>query len=163
MTLFITTLLILAAAAAGTALLAFLPPTAGNGRAANLLGSCGAAAGCVAGLCALAFSPWSEAVAISLPWGLPVGSCTLGLDPLSRIFLLPVFGLGFVCAISGGIALRHEQSQEHNLAAHWFFYLLLLLGLALVMAARDAVLFMLSWELMSLAPFFLIDFNDGDR
>ena len=34
---------------------------------------------------------------------------------------------------------------------------------ALVMAARDAVLFMLSWELMSLAPFFLIDFNDGDR
>ena len=91
MTLFITTLLILAAAAAGTAMLAFLPPTAGNGRAANLLGSCGAAAGCVAGLCALAFSPWSEAVAISLPWGLPVGSCTLGLDPLSRIFLLPVF------------------------------------------------------------------------
>ena len=38
MTLFIITLLILAAAAAGTALMAFLPPTAGNGRAANLLG-----------------------------------------------------------------------------------------------------------------------------
>ncbi|OXS29127.1 MAG: NADH dehydrogenase [Desulfovibrio sp. MES5] len=163
MTLFIITLLILAATAAGTALLAFLPPTAGTGRAANLLGSCGAAAGCVAGLCALAFSPWAEAVSLSLPWGLPIGACTLGLDPLSRIFLLPVFGLGLVCAISGGIALRHEQPQEHNLAAHWFFYLLLLLGLALVMAARDAVLFMLSWELMSLAPFFLIDFNDGDR
>lgn len=163
MTLFIITLLILAAAAAGTALLAFLPPTAGAGRAANLLGSCGAAAGCVAGLCALAFSPWAEAVSLSLPWGLPIGACTLGLDPLSRVFLLPVFGLGLVCAISGGIALRHERPQEHNLAAHWFFYLLLLLGLALVMAARDAVLFMLSWELMSLAPFFLIDFNDGDR
>ena len=32
----------------------------------------------------------------------------------------------------------------------------------LIMTARDAVLFMLAWEIMSLAPFFLIDFNDGD-
>ncbi|MFT4301726.1 MAG: proton-conducting transporter membrane subunit [Desulfovibrio sp.] len=163
MTLFIITLLILTATSAATALLALLPPTAGNGRAANLLGSSGATAGCLAGLCALAFSPWSEAVSLSLPWGLPIGAFTLGLDPLSRIFLLPVFGLGLVCSISGGMALRHERPQEHNLAAHWFFYLLLLLGLTLVMAARDAVFFMLSWELMSLAPFFLIDFYDGDR
>lgn len=34
--------------------------------------------------------------------------------------------------------------------------------MALVMSARDAVLFLLAWEIMSLAPFFLIDFNDGD-
>ncbi|MDD4701311.1 MAG: proton-conducting transporter membrane subunit [Desulfovibrio sp.] len=163
MTLFIITLLILAAVAAATALLALLPSTVNGGKVANLLGSCGAAAGCVAGLCALALSPWGEAVSLRLPWGLPVGACVLGLDPLSRIFLLPVFGLGFVCAVSGGMALRHEHPQEHNLAAHWFFYLLLILGLALVMAARDAVLFMLAWEFMSLAPFFLIDFNDGDR
>lgn len=163
MTLFIITLLVLAAAAAAMALFALLPSPVGSGRAANLLGSCGAAAGCLAGLCALAFAPWGEAVSLRLPWGLPVGACILGLDSLSRIFLLPVFGLGFVCAVSGGLALRRTRPQEHNLAAHWFFYILLILGLALVMAARDAVLFMLAWELMSLAPFFLIEFNDSDR
>ena len=35
--------------------------------------------------------------------------------------------------------------------------------MAVVMMARDAVLFLLAWEVMSLSPFFLIDFNDSDR
>jgi hydrogenase-4 component B len=39
---------------------------------------------------------------------------------------------------------------------------LLILALALMLAARDAVLFLLAWELMSLSPFFLIDLYDHD-
>ncbi|MBO4301060.1 MAG: hypothetical protein J5861_05605, partial [Desulfovibrio sp.] len=162
MTLFIWTLSLLAAAALFCALLAVCPPSRTTALVANILGAVGASIGCLTGLVALAVGPWTEAVTLYLPWGLPVGSCTLGLDTTSRLFLLPVFGLGFVCAISGGLSLRHEPPEMHNLGAHWLFYLLLLLGLALVMAARDAVFFMLAWEIMSLAPFFLIDFNDGD-
>lgn len=159
---FVTALLILAAAALATALTAVLRPTAAHARAANALGACGAALGCLVGLWAVATGPWSAVSVLHLPWGLPAGSFVLGLDPLSRLFLLPIFGLGLVCALSGGLALRHTRPREHNLGAHWFFYLLLLLGMAVVMSARDAVLFLLAWELMSLAPFFLIDFNDGD-
>ena len=166
MELFLTALLILSAAALATALLAtlasFRPPSAANCRAANCLGSCCAALGCLTGLCAVAAGPWDTTMVLELPWGLPIGTLVLGLDPLSRIFLLPVFGLGMVCALSGGLSLRHTSPREHNLGAHWFFYLLLLLGMAVVMSARDAVLFLLAWEIMSLAPFFLIDFNDGD-
>lgn len=168
MELFLTALLILAGTALATGLLAIAaalrPFGAAWGRAVNRFGSLGAALGCLIGLCALAVGPREavDSLSTALPWGLPVGACVLGLDSLSRLFLLPVFGLGLVCALSGGLSLRQVSPRMHNLGAHWFFYLLLLLGMALVMSARDAVLFLLAWEIMSLAPFFLIDFNDGD-
>ncbi len=162
MLLFITAIGILAASAALCALLAVRPPSKATGRAASLVGVAGAFAGCLAGLCAVATGPWAGYESLRLPLALPIGSCALGMDALSRLFLLPVFGLGLVCAAAGGIALRHEEPERHNLGAHWFFFHMLLIGLALVMTARDAVLFMLAWEIMSLAPFFLIDFNDGD-
>lgn len=162
MSLFLTAICILTATAALCALLAVRPPSKTTGRAVNAIGVIGAFAGCFVGLCALASGPWTGQESLRLPLALPVGSCALGMDALSRLFLLPVFGLGFVCAAAGGNALRHEDPERHNFAAHWFFFLMLLAGLALVMIARDAVLFMLAWEIMSLAPFFLIDFNDGD-
>ena len=162
MFLFITAIGILAATAALCALLAVRPPSKATGRAASMVGVLGAFAGCLTGLCAVASGPWAGYESLRLPLALPVGACALGMDALSRLFLLPVFGLGLVCAATGGIALRHEEPERHNLGAHWFFFHMLLIGLALVMTARDAVLFMLAWEIMSLAPFFLIDFNDGD-
>lgn len=121
MELFLTAILILAAAALVTALLAalasFCPPSAANCRTANCLGSCCAALGCLTGLCAVAVGPWDATLILELPWGLPAGALVLGLDPLSRIFLLPVFGLGMVCAVSGGLSLRHTSPREHNLGA----------------------------------------------
>ncbi|MBQ9452696.1 MAG: hypothetical protein IJU65_05320 [Desulfovibrio sp.] len=162
MTLFLWTLCLLVAGASLCAILAVCPSVSATARAANLIGALGSATACLLGLVALVCSPWNASLSVHLPWGLPVGACALGLDALSRLFLLPVFGLGFVCAVSGGLSLRHERPEMHNFGAHWLFYFLLLLGLALVMTSRDAVLFMLAWELMSLAPFFLIDFNDGD-
>ena len=159
----LVSLLLLGVFAILTGAIALLPVTARTTRMANAIGPAGAVAGCLLGLCAAAGGDWSAAAALTLPWGLPIGSGVLGLDALTRVFLLPVFGLGAVCALAGGISLRHTEPGTHNLGAHWFFYLLLTLGMSLVMTARDAVLFMIAWELMSLAPFFLIDFNDGDR
>lgn len=166
MEIFFASLLVLLVSTLITGILAVLEsichPGHLSGRLSNILGPLGATLACVLGLIGVLYGQWGEVGEISLPWGLPLGSCALGLDPLSRIFLLPVFGLGLTCALSGGMSLRHTRPQEHNLGAHWFFYLLLLLGMALVMSARDTVLFILSWEVMSLAPFFLIDFNDSD-
>jgi len=154
MTLFVLALAVLAAGAAASL-------CAGRSRAANTLGPVFAVAGCLLGLAATLIGPWSEAASAILPWGLPFGSAAIGLDALSRLFLLPVFGLGAVCALSGRTALAHH-GDEHNLGAHWFFFILLLFAMALVLAARDAVLFLIAWEVMSLAPFFLISFHDDD-
>ena len=163
MFLILLALCVLAVSAAGLGLLAFARPTPATTRLADLSGPLGAACGCALGMAGLFTDSWTDSLLWTQAWGLPVGSLSLVLDALSRVFLLPVFGLGFVCACAGGISLRHTRASEHNLAAHWLFYLLLVLGMAVVMMARDAVLFLLAWEVMSLSPFFLIDFNDSDR
>ena len=41
----------------------------------------------------------------------------------------------------------------------WFFYGLLVLGMMLVLLARNAVLFLVAWELMAVASFFLVTFE----
>jgi len=139
-----------------------LAALSGKRRLANMLGAGGSCLGCVLGLISLFAEPWNTPSLLELPWGLPLGACVLGLDPLTRIFLAPSFGLGAVCALSGAAHLAHASPRARNLGAHWACYTLLILALALVLAARDAVLFLLAWEMMSLAPFFLIDFYDHD-
>lgn len=162
MEIFCIALGFLAATAAASACLSLIPHIPAAARAANRLGPTGICIGCGIGLCGLASGPWETEQAFLLPWGLPFGSGAAGLDTLSRLFLLPVFGLGAVCALSGGLAMRHYPPHEHNFGAHWLFFALLILSLAVVFAARDAALFLLAWEIMSLSPFFLIDFNDNE-
>lgn len=159
---FLLALLLMAAGALLSGGIALRPVSHATNRAANFIGPACAAAACLLGVFSLFSSGWSSAETLIIPWMLPFGACAFGLDPLSRLFLLPVFALGFTCALSGGISLRHSDPGEHNLGAHWMFYLLLLLGMTCVMTARDALFFMLAWEVMSLSPFFLIDFNDRD-
>ncbi len=154
-------LVIFCTTAGGLALLALLPQHQKTTQLSNMLGPAGAVTGCLLGLCGVMGGSPQEA--LSLSWGLPVGRLSFVLDPLSRLFLLPVFGLGIACAISGYAALRHTTPQEHNLGAHWLFYLLLITGMTVVITAHDAVLFLLAWEVMSLSLFFLVDFNDGDK
>ena len=131
---------------------------AGRSRLGNTIGPLAALAGSLLGLGAVGAGPWAGIVSVTLPWGLPFGAGRLGLDPLSRLFLLPVFVLGGLCALSGRVALAHDQDK--NRGAHWFFYLLLVAAMAVVLTARDAILFLVAWEIMSLAPFFLISFHD---
>lgn len=162
MIIFLYSLVILSLTALVLAVLALCPNAQAKGRLANMLAPAGITLGCVLGLAAVCSGSWSGVQVYALPWGLPFGSGAMGLDTLSRLFLLPVFVLGAVCAISGAATLRHYPAEEHNLAAHWFFYCLLIISLALVMVARDAIFFLLAWELMSLAPFFLVEFYDNE-
>ncbi|MCQ2445069.1 MAG: hypothetical protein MJ061_06250, partial [Mailhella sp.] len=163
MDIFLTALLLFITGGLLTGALALRPVTSAGNRLANTLGPAAAAVACVLGLFGIFSGEWTGSESFILAWGLPFGQLAFGLDPLSRIFLLPVFILGLTCALAGAISLRHSDPAEHNLGAHWFFYLVLMLGMTCVMTARDGLFFMLSWELMSLSPFFLIDFNDRDQ
>lgn len=136
-----------------------------SGRAAaGRIGPAGALAGSLVGLAGVLAAPASAVAQIALPWGLPVGGLLLGLDPASRLFLLPVYLLGAACSVAGAAAMGGHQDHggRDKVGTHWFFFNLLLAGLALVMAARDAVTFCIAWEIMSLAPFFLISFHDDE-
>lgn len=162
MTLFFVALAILLATAIFLALCSMCPYMSKEGLFAHRTAAFGVTVACLTGLYAVIAGDWSVPLTARLPWGLPLGSGELGLDALSRVFLLPVFGLGLVCALSGAASLRRYASEEHNMPAHWMFYAVLILALALIMTARDAMLFLLAWEMMSLSPFFLIEFNDTE-
>lgn len=152
----------------GAALLAAVGSlTLAGRRVAAVAAPLGIMLGCALGLAAVLGTAWElgEPTSLTLPFGLPFepyGITALALDPLSRIFLLPVFGLGLVCALSGMLALRHYPTGEHNLGAHWFFFALLLLAQAVVCTTPHAVLFLVAWEIMSVSPFFLIEFHDNE-
>ncbi|MEG2172655.1 MAG: proton-conducting transporter membrane subunit [Desulfovibrionaceae bacterium] len=162
MNIFLYSLLILTITAGLLAVIALYPQNTNLSRFANRIAPIGIVLGCVTGLWALCAGSWDGVQYALLPWGLPFGSGALGMDTLSRLFLFPVFGLGAVCGVAGAHTLGSYPAEEHNLAAHWLFYCLLILSLAVVMTARDAVLFLIAWEIMSLVPFFLIDFDDEE-
>lgn len=87
-------------------------------------------------------------------WGLPFGSFHLRLDPLSAWFALLLFVVAFLGAWHGG---RQPAS-----GGNWGGYFLLCFAMFLLLLAWDAVLFLVAWEVMSLAAWTLV-MNHHDR
>lgn len=99
---------------------------------------------------------------IRLPLSIPYGSFYLVLDPLAALFLLPIFVLSSVAAIYGWEYLAQYRGKKW-LGPPWFFYNLLVAGMAMVVLARNSMLFLISWEVMSVASFFLVTFEDEEK
>ena len=150
------------------ALLAGRGPAAGKVGAATALAA--AAAGLVgAGQTLLAINtptierhglwlgPLADKVTLTA-FSLPLGSLTFQLDGLGAFFLLPTFIVSAVCAVYGASTLNLKDSP-HHLGLHWFLYSMLTAGLVVVFTAADAFLFLMGWEIMSLAPFFLLSLH----
>jgi hydrogenase-4 component B len=96
---------------------------------------------------------------LRVPWAVPYGEFFIELDPLSAWFLFPTLLLSALAAVYGAGYLRSWRGRR-SLGPAWFFYALLVLGMMLVLMARNAVLFLMAWELMALASFFLVTFED---
>jgi formate hydrogenlyase subunit 3/multisubunit Na+/H+ antiporter MnhD subunit len=95
---------------------------------------------------------------LRFPWAMPFGEFFIELDPLSAWFLLPTLLLSALSAVYGVGYMRTWQGRR-SLGPIWFFYCLLVLGMMFVLLARNAVLFLMAWELMALASFFLVTFE----
>ena len=129
-----------------------------SGRA----GAAGAVVGGVCGLCAAIpalFRDSSASAFLCISWPLPGGTLSLGLDPLSAFFLIPIVGLGAVCAVYAA-AYLDPTTPACKLSRFWFFYNLLLASMVLVVLARNALLFLLAWETMAISSFFLVMFEN---
>ena len=96
--------------------------------------------------------------AVRVPWPVPYGEFFLVLDPLAAWFLFPTLLLSALSAIYGVGYLRVWQGRR-SLGPVWLFYCVLVLGMMLVLLARNAVLFLFAWELMAVASFFLVTFE----
>ncbi len=96
-----------------------------------------------------------SAPAWSVQWALPLGTASLSMDGLSAWFVLTI---GVVSAAVAIYCPRYMAAEIAHGSPHVFGAMLCVLvaTMLLLVCANDAVLFLLAWELMSLAAFFLV-------
>ncbi len=122
--------------------------------------ACGAAlAGSLLNLAASAAAIFSASpIVIGLPFGNPIFTWAVRLDPLSAYFNVTLAALAAAVSLYSFGYLR-EMEGRRSLGAFGFFFNLLLLSLALVFTASSAFFFLVVWEVMALSSFCLISFE----
>ena len=117
----------------------------------------GSAVGLALGIVAfmvLAQSPHLSVEETILPLGLPDLPFHLRLDPLSAFFLLLLGATGTAISLYSSGYFRPSEGTAPGLIC--FQYHAFLAAMALVLVADDAYVFMVAWESMALASFFLV-------
>jgi hypothetical protein len=95
----------------------------------------------------------------TLPFGLPWLIWHTRLDPLSGFFLC-VLGIPLIAvSLFGPGYVREFEQGKHSLAGLGFFTGLFIAGMEAVLLADDAFFFMVAWEVMSVASYFLVTYQ----
>jgi hydrogenase-4 component B len=113
--------------------------------------------GCgVAALPVIATLRGDSVAAVQLVWRLPVGEFHVGLDALSAFFSIPILLLAPLAAIYGMGYLKNSKGT----GAHYFFLNTLVASMLMLVCAKNAILFLVIWEVMAISSFFLVTFDD---
>jgi hydrogenase-4 component B len=118
------------------------------------------AIGCLVGLGGVGVC-WATGAGpgVELPSSGPMGTVRARVDGLSALFLIPVFLVSLLGSVYG---LGYWRQSDHptNGRRLGFFYGLLAAGMAVLLVAADGFLFLIGWEVMALAAFFLVTTED---
>lgn len=132
-------------------------------RVALALGSGTAILGCLLGATASVIALLiGSRESVLVPWTLPLGELHLALDPLASFFLLCIFVVSGLAAAYGWSYLGTHAGHRPVAPAAALFNVLVA-SMILLVTARDGVLFLAAWEVMSLASFFLVTFEDDQE
>ena len=127
--------------------------------AARRVACAAALAGSLLDLSASAFAIFSSnSTVIGLPFGNPVFSWAVRIDPLSAYFNVTLGVLAAAVSLYSFGYLRVMEGRR-NLGAFGFFFNLLLMSLALVFTASNVFFFLVAWEVMALSAFCLVSFE----
>jgi hydrogenase-4 component B len=131
-------------------------------RVSIAIGTGGALVGCALGavssVVALAGGSRQEA---ETTFSTALGPMHVGIDPLSAFFLLCIFAVSGLGALYGAGYVRGHIGRR-NVASLVAFFNLLVAAMATIVIATDALVFLMGWEAMSIASFFLVTF-ESDR
>lgn len=94
-------------------------------------------------------------VAQSFDGAFPLLSFSFHIDGLASFFLLIISIVSAMASIYG-IGYRKQSGGHYRSESFGFFYALFLAGLFLVPVANNAIFFLIVWEIMSLASYFLV-------
>lgn len=131
-------------------------------RLSNYVGGIGCVSACAIGLSSvfIVYNHPFPAVSNFL-WLVPYGSFSSGIDALGALFLFPIFILAALAALYALDYLKRYYGKK-NIGSAWFFFNLLVAGMILVVIARNAIFFLLAWEIMTVSSFFLVLF-EGEK
>ncbi|MFH2137288.1 MAG: proton-conducting transporter membrane subunit [Candidatus Omnitrophota bacterium] len=131
-------------------------------KLSNFIGAVGTSIACVVGLISLFVVHHNpDSAVVSFFWKIPYGSFSAAIDSLGILFLFPIFILSGLAALYGLEYLQHYYGKK-NIGSAWFFFNLLVASMVLVVIARNAILFLVAWEMMSVSSFFLVLF-EGEK
>lgn len=131
-----------------------IPDRLGAARAA---GPAAVVAGSLPGIAASVLVFFSGPVKSTvIPWDMMSGGLVLGMDPLSALFTIPILLVSSLAAVYSTGYLDRPAGQGRHRAKYWGFFNLLAGGMLLVTVSRNALLFLLGWEVMAIASFFLV-------
>ena len=129
-------------------------------RAVLAIGSWTAVAACAVGVASsIAALLLERRETVAVPWSLPLGAFHVGLDPLASFFLVCVFAVSGLSALYARGYLREEIGHGRMAEALVLFHLLVASMVVLVLA-KDGILFLAAWEIMSISSYFLVSFED---
>ena len=101
----------------------------------------------------------AQSVTVELPLGLPWLKWHLHLDLLSAFFLGIIGVITLAISVFGPGYVREYTHGDYSLAILGLMTGLFVAGMQLVTVAADAFAFMVAWELMSVASYFLVAFE----
>ncbi len=109
--------------------------------------------------CVMAMLPGHAPEMMSAAWKVPGGAFSVRLDALAAFFILPILIVSLLCGLYGAEYLRAYMPRK-AMGGVWCFFNLLVASMITVVLAHNAVLFLVAWEVMALASFFLVAFED---
>jgi formate hydrogenlyase subunit 3/multisubunit Na+/H+ antiporter MnhD subunit len=133
-------------------------------HASLAVGTIGSLVGCATGaIAALVALLRQEQSALRGVWSLPVGEPHVAMDALSAFFLLCVFLVSGLAALFARGYLPPYLGKR-RLGPAVALFNLLVAAMAGLVIARDGILFLIAWEVMSFTSFFLVTFeNERDE
>jgi len=92
----------------------------------------------------------------------PLFSISFHIDKLSAFFVFVISLIALFCSVYGIGYVKHYY-QKYNIGALGFFYNLFIVGMLMVVTASNGLFFLVAWEIMSVASFFLVIYDRHDE
>ena len=87
------------------------------------------------------------------------GSIKFGIDPLSAFFILVISIMSLASVIYSNGYLKGYIEKGSAVSSHLLFLPMLIASMLLVVTCKNALMFLICWEIMSLSSFFLVIFE----
>lgn len=100
--------------------------------------------------------------ALDIASNFPLLSFSIKSDLLSALFTLIISTIALLASIYG-LGYVKQYFGKYNIGGLGFFYNTFIIGMLLVVTAHNALFFLIVWEIMSVASYFLVIFEKDEK